>query len=46
MGMKITQDRLEVLNRIHHSSLSVNIIDLQDESGESAGTKVEIFIPI
>ena len=46
MGMKITNERLEVLNKIHHSNLSTNIIDLEDEKGNSMGTKVEIFIPI
>lgn len=46
MGMKITSDRLEVLNRIHHSDLSVKITDLEDGNRNSSGTKVEIFIPI
>jgi LytS/YehU family sensor histidine kinase len=46
MGMKITSDRLEVLNRIHHSDLSVQITDLEDENRKALGTKVEIFIPI
>ncbi|MBI4947174.1 MAG: histidine kinase [Bacteroidetes bacterium] len=46
MGMKITSERLEVLNRIHHSDLSVRITDLEDENRNALGTKVEIFIPI
>jgi len=46
MGMKITSDRLEVLNRIHHSDLSVQITDMEDENRNVFGTKVEIFIPI
>lgn len=46
MGMKITSDRLEVLNRIRHSDLSVKISDLPDEAGSPEGTMVEIFIPI
>ena len=46
MGMKITSDRLEVLNRIQHSDLSVKISDPEDAAGNSLGTKVEIFIPI
>ncbi len=45
MGMKITNERLEVLNRIHKSNLSVNIID-EEENGIATGTKVEIFIPV
>lgn len=46
MGMKITSDRLEVLNRIRHSELSVKISDPVDGDGNSTGTMVEIFIPI
>jgi sensor histidine kinase YesM len=46
MGMKITGERLEVLNRIHHSDLSVQITDLEDENKNALGTKVEIYIPI
>jgi ligand-binding sensor domain-containing protein/two-component sensor histidine kinase len=46
MGMKITGERLEVLNRIHHSHLSVQITDLEDAHKNALGTKVELFIPI
>lgn len=46
MGMKITSERLEVLNRIHNSNLNVLVSDLEDENGNATGTKVEIFIPI
>src|ERR1035437_1853507 len=46
MGMKITSERLEVLNRIHHSDLSVRITDMEDANKNALGTKVEIFIPI
>jgi ligand-binding sensor domain-containing protein len=45
-GMKITQDRLEVLNYLHKSNLKVNIIDLIDDGGSAVGTRVEIYIPI
>ncbi len=45
-GLKITQDRLDLLNYLHKSSLKVSIIDLQDAQGNAAGTKVEIFIPV
>lgn len=46
MGMKITNERLEALNKIHHSNLSTNIIDLEDENHNALGTKVEIYIPV
>ncbi len=45
-GMKITHDRLELLNSVQKSNLSVNIADLENVYGESKGTQVEIFIPI
>lgn len=46
MGMRITHDRLELLNNVQNSNLSVSITDLTDNSGNAAGTKVQIFIPI
>lgn len=46
MGMRITRDRLAVLNNIHNSNLSVNITDLETEDQQPQGTKIEIFIPI
>ncbi|TND09465.1 MAG: signal transduction histidine kinase LytS [Bacteroidetes bacterium] len=45
MGMRITQDRLEIINRLQGSNLSLSITDLVDENGIAAGTKVEIFVP-
>lgn len=45
LGMKITQDRLRILNIMQQSQLSVNIIDLYDENKQAIGTKVELFIP-
>ena len=46
LGMKITEDRLRILNEVSNSKLSVNITDLKDEKGNSLGKKVELFIPI
>lgn len=46
MGMEITKERLEIINRLNNSPLSVNIIDLKAASGDASGTKVEIFIPL
>lgn len=44
-GMSITQNRLEILNTMHRSNLSVNITDLK-RGQEAVGTRVEIFIPL
>jgi ligand-binding sensor domain-containing protein len=46
MGMKITEERLRILNEISLSKHSVKIIDLEDEHGKAIGTRVEIFVPI
>jgi ligand-binding sensor domain-containing protein len=46
LGMKITEDRLKILNDVNNSQLSVTITDLKDENGNALGTKVELFIPI
>ncbi len=45
LGMKITKDRLKILNTIHQSSLSVNITDLYSQEKKAIGTRVDLFIP-
>lgn len=44
-GMIITKERLEILNKQVKGKISVNVIDMKDEEGKAAGTKVEIIIP-
>lgn len=46
MGMYITRDRLQLINRLHQARADVEITDLYDEQGEAAGTRVDIIIPI
>ena len=46
MGMAITRERLEILNAANNSTLNVNIVDLKHPTGEAAGTRVEIFVPV
>lgn len=46
MGMKITGERLEIMNRMNQSELSATITDLYDAHGQATGTRVEIFIPL
>lgn len=45
LGMKITSERVRILNDINKSDLSVEISDLKDEQGKACGTMVELFIP-
>lgn len=45
LGMKITKERVRILNSIHHSNLNVNIIDLYDENNNAKGTQVDLYVP-
>lgn len=45
LGMKITKDRVRILNNLSQSNLNVNIIDLYNNNKEPIGTQVDLFIP-
>ncbi len=45
LGMKITEERVKILNSIQQSHLNVNIIDLYDKNNVAIGTQVDVFIP-
>lgn len=45
LGMKITSERVRILNDINKSNLSVSVTDLKNENGKPCGTMVELFIP-
>ena len=44
-GLKVTSQRIEMMNRLNSSGAQVNIVDLKDEQGNATGTKVELIIP-
>jgi LytS/YehU family sensor histidine kinase len=46
MGMRITHDRIQMINKMFDSKTSVEIIDLKNNIGEAIGTRVELYIPI
>jgi LytS/YehU family sensor histidine kinase len=46
MGMQITQDRMEIINKLYNLNTSVKIYDMENENGEPMGTRVELTIPI
>lgn len=47
VGMKLTGERLEVMNQLHgQNTASVHVKDLMSEEGDPSGTQVEISIPI
>lgn len=46
LGLKVNNERLEILNPNKIKDTSVKITDLTNEKGDPAGTRVEIRIPI
>jgi len=44
-GLKVTSQRIEMMNKLNSTGAHVTIIDLQDELGNATGTKVELIIP-
>lgn len=46
LGMKLTEDRISLLNKHAELNASVDIIDLKNENGEAKGTRVILKIPI
>lgn len=47
MGMKLTEQRLQMINKLQdYENAKVLISDLHDEAGEANGTRVEILLPV
>ena len=46
MGMQITKDRIEMINKLYNTNTSMHVIDLHDEQGNATGTRVELIIPV
>jgi tetratricopeptide (TPR) repeat protein len=45
-GLKVTSQRIEMMNRLNSTGARVNIFDLKDENGIATGTRVELIIPL
>ena len=45
-GMKVTAERIELINQLYNTATQVQIIDLKNKQGEATGTKVVVEIPI
>jgi Histidine kinase len=45
-GMKITADRIELINQMYQTNTNVQVVDLINNKNEVVGTKVIIEIPI
>ncbi len=46
LGMEITQDRINLIQRLYKVETKVSVIDLKNEDGSSGGTKVIITMPL
>lgn len=46
MGLSITHERVNILNEVYHSHISVNVTDKKQPDGSPAGTRVELLIPL
>jgi len=46
LGMKLTEDRIAVLNQYAQTNASVEIVDLEDDNHLAAGTRVVVVIPV
>jgi ligand-binding sensor domain-containing protein/putative methionine-R-sulfoxide reductase with GAF domain len=46
LGMKLTEDRLSLLNRQTFMDATVEVLDLKNREGEPTGTKVVLKIPV
>ncbi len=45
-GMKVTSERIELINQIYKTNTQIEIIDLKDSNNNPNGTKVILNIPI
>ena len=45
-GMKVTAERIDLINQMYHTHTQVRIDDLTDAAGQPIGTKVMVEIPI
>ena len=45
-GMKITADRIELINQMYQTNTNVKVMDVKNDKNEVIGTKVIIEIPI
>jgi Fe2+ or Zn2+ uptake regulation protein len=45
-GLKVTSQRLEMMNKLNSTGAQVNIFDLKNENGQATGTRVELMIPL
>jgi len=45
MGLKITEERLHIFTQAFKNKYKIHYIDLKNEDGTAAGTRIELYIP-
>jgi tetratricopeptide (TPR) repeat protein len=45
-GLKVSSQRIEMMNKLSSTGAQVHVIDLKDENGKATGTRVELVIPV
>ncbi len=45
-GLKVTSQRIDMMNKLNSTGAQVDVLDLKDESGHPTGTRVVLIIPI
>ena len=44
-GMKVTAERIDLINKMYNTNTKIEILDLKNEANEALGTKVIVEIP-
>jgi sensor histidine kinase YesM len=44
-GLKVTSQRIDMMNKLNSTGARVRILDLKDDIGNAMGTRVELIIP-
>jgi sensor histidine kinase YesM len=45
-GLKVTSQRIDMMNKLNSTGARVNIFDLHDDQGNATGTRVQLVIPV
>ena len=45
-GIKITQERLKIINQLKKAKAAVNIFDLKDAENKPRGSRIELLLPL
>jgi ligand-binding sensor domain-containing protein len=45
-GMRLIEERINILNKIYAETIRTEIIDMLNDDGEPAGTKITIYFPL